>query len=129
MLDEKHCVVVAYDSDNDDYIEDVACPIFTTASFGDTTSKEVEPVWQDVLQAVRDFRQKIGFKVTDTDPLAQFHRKDLVDEIQTAIVASMIQHHLDTSQPDLVVWLDLLDTASENSGYVQHVYDANGDFV
>jgi|GEM_PF-6936180 len=129
MFDEKHCVVVAYDSDEDDYIEDVACPIFTTASFGDTTSKEVEPVWQDVLQAVRDFRQKIGFKATDTDPLAQFHRKDLLDEIQTAIIASAKQHHLDTSQPDLVVWLDLLDTASENSGYVQHVYDANGDFV
>lgn len=129
MLDEKHCVVVAYEAEYDDYIEDVACPIFTTASFGESTSKEVEPIWQDALQAVRDFRQKIGFAVTENDPLEQFHRKDLVDEIQTAIIASAKQHHLDTSQPDLVVWLDLLDTASENSGYVQHVYDANGDFV
>lgn len=129
MLYGKHCVVVAYDSDNDDYIEDVACPVFTTESFGESTSKEVEPIWQDVLQAVRDFRQKIGFKATDTDPLAQFHRKDLLDEIQTAIIASAKQHHLDERCPELVVWLDLLDTASENRGYIEHVYDEFGDFV
>lgn len=129
MLDEKHCVVVAYDSDEDDYIEDVAFPIFTTASFGESTPKELEPIWQDVLQAVRDFRQKIGFAVTENDPLEQFHRKDLVDEIQSAIIASVKQHHVDRQHPDVVVWLDLLDMVSENNGYVDHVYDVNGDFV
>jgi len=125
MIDEKRCVIVYYESDEVDYIEDQEFHHLQEQVFGQELYEQNEPIWDDILQAVRDFRTKIGFAATDTDPLAQFHNKDLIEVILNAMNDSADAHHVGNNS-ELTEWFDILSLADENNGYVEAIFDDNG---
>ena len=124
-IDEKRCIIVYYENDEVDYIEDQEFHHLQEQVFGQELYEQNEPIWDDILQAVRDFRTKIGFAATDTDPLAQFHNKDLIEVIANAIDDSVDAHHVGNTV-ELTNWVDTLSLADENNGYVYAVLDDNG---
>lgn len=127
-IDEKRCIIVYYeDYENDevDYVEDQIFHHLQEQVFGQELYEQNEPIWDDILQAVRDFRTKIGFAATDTDPLKQFHNKDLIEVILNAMHDSIDAHHV-SDNAELTEWFDALSLADENNGYVDAVLDDNG---
>lgn len=127
-IDEKRCIIVYYeDYENDevDYVEDQTFHHLQKQVFGQEVYEQNEPIWDDILQAVRDFRTKIGFAATDDDPLKQFHNKDLIEVIANAIDDSIDAHHV-SDNAELTEWFDTLSLADENNGYVDAVLDDNG---